>query len=167
MQDEDEEDVEVLEHVSGVITAVLKNFGDEGMVVVDQLMPQLGSLMAPGASPQETRVCICIIDDILEYSPAGESHPIFRYCRSLVLKQALQCSDGIDGRIIAYLLWPSVTVRRILHDGNGSQKHPFAQNYYVCCTCPRSRSPWTFGNYCKGLKIGQKLWHVYPTLQHL
>lgn len=72
-QDEDEEDVEVLEHVSGVITAVLKNFGDRGMVVVDQLMPQLGSLMAPGASPQETRVCICIIDDILEHSPAGES----------------------------------------------------------------------------------------------
>ena len=43
------------------------------MMVVDQLMPQLGKLMDPGASPQETRVCICIIDDILEYSAAGET----------------------------------------------------------------------------------------------
>ncbi len=81
-QDEDEEDVEVLEHVSGVITSVLKHFGDQGMVVVDQLMPQLGKLMAPGASPQETRVCICIIDDILEYSPAGV--PSCTCCRQIL-----------------------------------------------------------------------------------
>lgn len=74
LQDEDEEDVEVLEHVSGVVTSVLKHFGDQGMMVVDQLMPQLGKLMTPGASPQETRVCICIIDDILEYSAAGEHY---------------------------------------------------------------------------------------------
>lgn len=98
VQDEDEEDVDVLEHVSGVITAVLKNFGDRGMVVVDQLMPQLGSLMAPGASPQETRVCICIIDDILEHSPAGknpdESSFLMLSSRE-ALQSSLSCCDWI------------------------------------------------------------------------
>lgn len=75
-QEENEDEEDLLDQVSSVLTAVLKQYRDLCMPLVDSLMPSLAPLLDPQRTAEERRVAICILDDILEYSPAGAlPHP--------------------------------------------------------------------------------------------
>jgi hypothetical protein len=71
MQEENEDEEDLLDQVSSVLTAILKKYGDLCMPLIDSLMPSLAPLLDPQRSAEERRVAICILDDILEFSPSG------------------------------------------------------------------------------------------------
>lgn len=50
----------------------MKKYGDSAMPLVDALMPSMAPLLAPQRSAEERRVALCLLDDVLEFSPAGE-----------------------------------------------------------------------------------------------
>ena len=41
------------------------------MGVLDPLMPALMSLLDKGRFPEERRIAVCVLDDVIEFSPAG------------------------------------------------------------------------------------------------
>lgn len=41
------------------------------MPLLEALMPGVGRLLEKGRFPEERRIAICVMDDILEHSPAG------------------------------------------------------------------------------------------------
>ena len=71
LQDENEEEEELLDAVSSCMTAVLREFGDAALPLLQKFLPQLQSLMRPGAAPEEQRTVICIMDDVIEHMPQG------------------------------------------------------------------------------------------------
>ena len=74
-QEENEGEEDLLDQASSLLSAVMKLLGDAAMPLVDGLMPQLAGLLEARASPEERRVAICILDDVLEFSPAGARTP--------------------------------------------------------------------------------------------
>eukprot|EP00884_Botryococcus_braunii_P020479 jgi/Botrbrau1/7114/Bobra.0165s0131.1 len=70
LQEENEEEEELLDGLAACLTAVLRNYGDSALYLMDYLMPKLGSLLDASRSSEERRVGICIVDDILEHSAA-------------------------------------------------------------------------------------------------
>ena len=71
MQEENEDEEDLLDQLASVLTAVLRNYGDAALPFLAELMPALGALLEPGRDPEERRIAICILDDILEHCPAG------------------------------------------------------------------------------------------------
>lgn len=70
LQEENEEEEELLDGLAACLTAVLRNYGDSAITLMDGLMPKLGTLLDASRSSEERRVGICIVDDILEHSAA-------------------------------------------------------------------------------------------------
>lgn len=66
----------------------MKKYGDAAMPLVDVLMPSMAPLLAPGRSAEERRVALCLLDDILEFSPAGEQ------CCLLMCAKLVACQRG-------------------------------------------------------------------------
>ena len=62
---------ELLDSIASCLTVLLKKFGDAAMPYVDSVMPEVAVLLEGGRSAQEHRIGVCIMDDILEHSPAG------------------------------------------------------------------------------------------------
>ncbi len=75
VQEENEDEEELLDGLAACLTAILRNYGDAVLPMMDLLMPKLGALLDPSRSSEERRVGICIVDDILEHSPACTSFP--------------------------------------------------------------------------------------------
>ena len=71
MQDDNEEEAELADGIASCLTVVLRRYGDGAMELVNGLMRHLGALLEPGRSSEERRIGICILDDIIEHSPAG------------------------------------------------------------------------------------------------
>ena len=75
-----------------MLTAVLRKYCDAALPFVAELMPALGALLEPGRDPEERRIAICILDDILEHCPAGAHtlahHVTARGCRVFRLSSA-------------------------------------------------------------------------------
>ena len=61
----------MLDSLGSCLSAVMREFGDAAMPLLDGLMPRLAPLLDASRSPAERRVGVCIIDDILEHSPSG------------------------------------------------------------------------------------------------
>ena len=70
-QEENEGEEDLLDQLASVLTAVLRKYGDAALPFLAELMPALGALLEPGRDPEERRIAICILDDILEHCPAG------------------------------------------------------------------------------------------------
>ena len=68
LQEENEVEEDLLDQMSSCLSVMLRTYGDAAMQHVEQLMPALAALLQPGASPEERRVAICALDDILEYA---------------------------------------------------------------------------------------------------
>lgn len=49
----------------------LKAFGDAALPYVEGLMPSIAPLLDKARPDEERRIALCIIDDMLEHSPAG------------------------------------------------------------------------------------------------
>ena len=82
VQDDNEEELELADQIASCLTVVLRNKRDEAMALVDPLMPLLGALMDAGRAPEERRIGICVLDDIIEHSPAGKPQG---YCLPMLL----------------------------------------------------------------------------------
>ena len=65
--------MELLDQVTSGITTLMAKYGDDGMALLEELMPFFGELLDPARSASERRVGICVLDDIIEHSPAGEA----------------------------------------------------------------------------------------------
>lgn len=74
MQGENELEEDLLDQVQSCLGAVLEQFGDAAMALLEGLMPQISLLLTPSSSTEEKRVGICVMDDILEHSEQGR-HP--------------------------------------------------------------------------------------------
>ncbi len=71
-QGENELEEDVLDQVQSCLGAVLEQFGDAAMPLMEGLMPQIGVLLIPKSSVEEKRVGICIMDDIMEHTQEGD-----------------------------------------------------------------------------------------------
>ena len=78
MQGENELEEDLLDQVQTCLGAVLEQFGDAAMPLMEGLMPQIGVLLTPKSSVEEKRVGICIMDDIMEHTQEGE--PVQLFC---------------------------------------------------------------------------------------
>lgn len=57
--------------VGSCIGAFLKKFNDAVFPLLEKLMPILGGLLEKTRTPEERRIGVCIMDDLLEHSPVG------------------------------------------------------------------------------------------------
>ena len=73
-QEENEDEENLLDQLSSLLSAIMKKYGDSAMPLVDALMPSMAPLLAPQRSAEERRVALCLLDDVLEFLPAGELH---------------------------------------------------------------------------------------------
>lgn len=71
LEGENELEEELLDQVQSCLGAVLEQFGDAAMPLMEGLMPQIGALLGPKSSSEEKRVGICVMDDIMEYTKEG------------------------------------------------------------------------------------------------
>ncbi|BDA40930.1 Importin-5 [Coccomyxa sp. Obi] len=71
LEEENEGEEDLLDQFSSLLSAVLKRHGDAAMPLVDTLLPSLAPLLNGQRTPEERRVAICVLDDILEFSPSG------------------------------------------------------------------------------------------------
>ena len=85
LQGENELEEELLDQVQSCLGAVLEQFGDAAMPLMEGLMPQIGTLLTPKSSIEERRVGICVMDDIMEHTKEGEA----------VLELHLRCSHRL------------------------------------------------------------------------
>ena len=60
-----------MDQVQSCIGAVLEQFGDSAMPLMEGLMPQVGALLTAKSSVEERRVGICVMDDIMEHTKEG------------------------------------------------------------------------------------------------
>ena len=72
LQGDNELEEELLDQVQSCLGAVLEQFGDQAMPLMEGLMPQIGALLTPKSSVEEKRVGICIMDDIMEHTQEGK-----------------------------------------------------------------------------------------------
>lgn len=95
MQGENELEEDLLDQVQSCLGAVLEQFGDAAMPLMEGLMPQIGVLLTPKSSVEEKRVGICIMDDIMEHTQEGE--PVIPLCSapSIPLSRAIH-SAGLQ-----------------------------------------------------------------------
>ena len=81
VQEENEDEENLLDQLSSLLSAIMKKYGDAAMPLVDLLMPSVAPLLAPHRSAEERRIALCLLDDILEFSPAGARHSLCVICQ--------------------------------------------------------------------------------------
>ena len=85
LQGENELEEDLLDQVQSCIGAVLEQFGDAAMPLMEGLMPQVGVLLTPKSSVEEKRIGICIMDDIMEHTQEGRLYFVANYSFMLEL----------------------------------------------------------------------------------
>ncbi|KAL0056152.1 hypothetical protein WJX82_008212 [Trebouxia sp. C0006] len=78
LEGENELEEDLLDQVQTCLGAVLEQFGDAAMPLMEGLMPQIGVLLTPKSSVEEKRVGICIMDDIMEHTQEGANKYAFQ-----------------------------------------------------------------------------------------
>ena len=81
VQEENEDEENLLDQLSSLLSAIIKKYGDAAMPLVDLLMPSVAPLLAPNRSAEERRIALCLLDDILEFSPAGARKSLCVICQ--------------------------------------------------------------------------------------
>lgn len=71
IEQEHESETELLDALGSCVTTALRLYGDAALPLVEGLMPAVSRLLEKGRFPEERRVAICLMDDVLEHSPAG------------------------------------------------------------------------------------------------
>jgi hypothetical protein len=57
--------------VGNCLGVFLRKFGDAALPYVEGLMPTIAPLLNKARPAEERRIALCIIDDMLEHSPAA------------------------------------------------------------------------------------------------
>ncbi|GFH11050.1 importin N-terminal domain-containing protein [Haematococcus lacustris] len=73
LEQENEAEEELFDQVGSAIGAFLKKFGDAVLPFVESLMVQMGPLLDKSRPAEDRRIAICVVDDLLEHSPAGRA----------------------------------------------------------------------------------------------
>lgn len=71
LEEEHEAEGELLDALGTCCTTILRLYGDAAMPLVEALMPAVGKLLEKGRYVEERRVALCLMDDIIQYSPVG------------------------------------------------------------------------------------------------
>ncbi|KAI8476174.1 MAG: armadillo-type protein [Monoraphidium minutum] len=73
LREENECEEELVDQVTTAIGSFLKRFGDAVLPYVESLMPHIAPLLDKSRSEEERRIALCVVDDLLEHSPAGRA----------------------------------------------------------------------------------------------
>lgn len=71
LEEEHEAESELLDALGNCLTSILKYYGDAALPFVEALLPVFASFMDPARYVEERRVALILMDDIIQYSPAG------------------------------------------------------------------------------------------------
>jgi len=72
LQEEHEAEEEILNNIATCVSTAMRLYGDAAMPALEEHIFQPASqLLDPKRFPEERRVALCIMDDVLEHSPAG------------------------------------------------------------------------------------------------
>jgi hypothetical protein len=71
LEEEHEAEGELLDALGTACTTALRYYGDAVMPLIEGLMPAVGQLLEKGRFVEERRVALCLMDDVLQYSPSG------------------------------------------------------------------------------------------------
>jgi hypothetical protein len=71
LEEEHEAESELLDALGNCLTVILKYYGDAVLPLVEVLLPAFASFMGPARYAEERRVALILMDDIIQYSPAG------------------------------------------------------------------------------------------------
>ena len=71
LEEEHEAESELLDALGNCLTSILKYYGDSALPLVETLLPAFASFMGPARYVEERRVALILMDDIIQYSPAG------------------------------------------------------------------------------------------------
>ena len=100
LQNDNELEEDLLDNVQSCLGAVLEQFGDTAMPLMESLMPQIGQMLTPKSSVFEKRVGICIMDDIMEHTQEGDNPAIqlngsAMHASVLCYQQQSKCSNSV------------------------------------------------------------------------
>jgi hypothetical protein len=71
LEEEHEAEGDLLDALGNVCTTVLREYRDAAMPMIEGLMPAMARLLEKGRFVEERRVALCLMDDIVRYSPVG------------------------------------------------------------------------------------------------
>jgi hypothetical protein len=71
LEEEHEAEGELLDALGTACTTALRYYGDAVMPLIEGLMPAVGQLLEKGRFVEERRVALCLMDDVIQYSPSG------------------------------------------------------------------------------------------------
>lgn len=71
LEEEHEAETELLDALGSCITTVMRQYNDSAMPLLEALMPGVARLLEKGRFPEERRIAICVMDDIVEHAPRG------------------------------------------------------------------------------------------------
>ena len=87
LMEEHEAESELLDALGNSLTSILKLYGDAALQFVEALLPSFYDFLGPARYVEERRVALILMDDVIQYSPAGAA----KYTNH-VLPQLLQGS---------------------------------------------------------------------------
>uniref|UniRef100_A0A7R9V0M6 TOG domain-containing protein n=1 Tax=Chlamydomonas euryale TaxID=1486919 RepID=A0A7R9V0M6_9CHLO len=73
LEEENQAEEELFDQVATCLGTFLKKFGDAVLPYVERVMGQIAPLLDKGRSHEERRIAVCVVDDLLEHSPAGRA----------------------------------------------------------------------------------------------
>lgn len=73
MQEENQQEEELFDQVSTCLGSFLKKFNDAALPYVETIMPLIAPLLDKSRSDEERRIGVCVVDDLLDHSPAGRA----------------------------------------------------------------------------------------------
>eukprot|EP00798_Chlamydomonas_sp_ICE-L_P025737 gene25737-11397_t len=71
LEEENQQEEELFDQVGSCLGAFLKKFNDAVLPFVEKIMPQIAPLLATNRNAEDRRIAVCVVDDLLEHSPAG------------------------------------------------------------------------------------------------
>jgi len=71
LQEEHEAESELLDAFGNCCSTILKLYSDAALPFVESVLPAIGNLLDPSRYSEERRVALILMDDIIQYSPAG------------------------------------------------------------------------------------------------
>lgn len=73
LEEENQAEEELFDQVATCLGTFLKKFNDAVLPYVETIMPQIAPLLDKGRSSEDRRIAVCVVDDLLEHSPAGRA----------------------------------------------------------------------------------------------
>jgi hypothetical protein len=92
--EEHEAESELLDALGNSLTSILRFYGDASLQFVEALLPSFSAFLGSGRYVEERRVALILMDDVIQYSPAGAAKYV-----NQVLPQLLQGSADQDAGV--------------------------------------------------------------------